>query len=304
MPFKVVTDSNGLQRVTLSHQPHGSSVELLLHGGRIVSWKNDRCEELLFVRSKSGRGSIFGGISICFPQISSFEQHDHIRNRSWSIDYGPDLDQEEFNNTESSVHLFFKSSDKDSRIWPCRFELRVKVSLGPGKLTLTPSVRNIGDKPFSFTFGISNCLFVSDISEVRVEGLETLDFLDNLADRKRFTEQADAITFDGEVNRVYLNTPSKIAVIDHGRKRTFVVHKQGLPDAGVWNPWYKGDRRNVLNLGNEYKTMLSVDSSVFEKQVVLKPFQVWKGFQEINAVSSSYSSGQLDPRKREYYFSL
>ncbi|KAL1556745.1 glucose-6-phosphate 1-epimerase [Salvia divinorum] len=291
MPFKVVTDSNGVQRVTLSHQPHGSSVEILLHGGRIVSWKNDCSEELLFVRNKSGGGSIFGGISICFPQIRSFEQHDHIRNRSWSIDYGSDLDQEDSNNTQSSVNLFFKSSDKDSRIWPCRFELRVKVSLGPGKLTLTPSVRNVGDKLFSFKFGISNCLFVSDISEVRVEGLETLDFLDNLAHQKRFTEQADALTFDGEVNRVYINTPSKIAVIDHERKRTFVLRKQGLPDAVVWNPWDKPHR------GNEYKTMLSVDSGVFEKQVVLKPFQVWKGFQEINAVSSSYSSGQLDPRK-------
>ncbi|CAL9010969.1 unnamed protein product, partial [Prunus brigantina] len=35
--------------------------------------------------------------------------------------------------------------------------------------------------------------------EVRVEGLETLDYFDNLARRERFTEQADAITFDGEV---------------------------------------------------------------------------------------------------------
>lgn len=36
-------------------------------------------------------------------------------------------------------------------------------------------------------------------SEVRIEGLETLDYLDNLVKRNRFTEQADAITFDGEV---------------------------------------------------------------------------------------------------------
>lgn len=36
-------------------------------------------------------------------------------------------------------------------------------------------------------------------SEVRVEGLETLDYLDNLLRRERYTEQADAITFDGEV---------------------------------------------------------------------------------------------------------
>lgn len=36
-------------------------------------------------------------------------------------------------------------------------------------------------------------------SEVRIEGLETLDYFDNLMNRTRFTEQADAITFDGEV---------------------------------------------------------------------------------------------------------
>ena len=36
-------------------------------------------------------------------------------------------------------------------------------------------------------------------SEVRVEGLETLDYLDNLQDRARFTEQGDAIVFESEV---------------------------------------------------------------------------------------------------------
>lgn len=37
-------------------------------------------------------------------------------------------------------------------------------------------------------------------SEVRVEGLETLDYFDNLKQRQRFTEQTDAVTFDGEVS--------------------------------------------------------------------------------------------------------
>lgn len=36
-------------------------------------------------------------------------------------------------------------------------------------------------------------------SEVRVEGLETLDYLDNLCQRERFTEQGDALTFESEV---------------------------------------------------------------------------------------------------------
>ena len=37
-------------------------------------------------------------------------------------------------------------------------------------------------------------------SEVRVEGLETLDYFDNLKSRERFTEQGDAITFESEVS--------------------------------------------------------------------------------------------------------
>lgn len=40
-------------------------------------------------------------------------------------------------------------------------------------------------------------------SEVRIEGLETLDYLDNLKNRQRFTEQGDAITFESEVSICY-----------------------------------------------------------------------------------------------------
>lgn len=33
-----------------------------------------------------------------------------------------------------------------------------------------------------------------------MEGLETLDYLDNLHNKERFTEQGDAITFESEVS--------------------------------------------------------------------------------------------------------
>lgn len=34
------------------------------------------------------------------------------------------------------------------------------------------------------------------------------------------------------MDKVYLSTPTKIAVLDHERKRTFELRKDGLPDAG------------------------------------------------------------------------
>lgn len=37
-------------------------------------------------------------------------------------------------------------------------------------------------------------------SEVRVEGLETVDYVNNLQNRELFTEQGDALTFESEVS--------------------------------------------------------------------------------------------------------
>ncbi|XP_058195017.1 putative glucose-6-phosphate 1-epimerase isoform X4 [Rhododendron vialii] len=248
--------------------------------------------------------AIRGGISVCLPQFGNLESlfHRSPRNKLWSIDSCPS--PWDATSNRSSVDLLFKPTEEDTKMWQRSFELRLHISLGPGKLTLVPRLRNTDSKSFAFTFSMCNYLSVSDISEVRVEGLETLDYFDNLLKRKRLTEQADAVTFDGEVDRVYLHTPANIAVIDHEKKRTFVLHKEGLTDAVVWNPWEKMGKA-IPDLGDhDYKNMLYVCSAAFENPIVLKPMEEWKGRQELSAVSSSYCSGQLDPQKVLLYAKL
>ncbi|KAK4477367.1 hypothetical protein RD792_016588 [Penstemon davidsonii] len=304
-PFTVIQEGDGPSRIVLS-EPTGSTAEVLLHGGQVVSWKNEKRQEMLFMSNKAifrPSKAIRGGIPICFPQFSnlgSLEQHGFARTRLWSLDSSPSPLPPV--NNQSTLDLLLKSTEEDLKTWSHRFELRLRISLSAGKLTLIPRVRNTDSKAFSFTFALRNYLSVSDISEVRVEGLETLDYFDNLLERERYTEQADAITFDGEIDRVYLSTPTKIAIIDHEKKRTFVLRKEGMPDAAVWNPWDK-KAKALLDLGDEdYKTMLCVDSAAIETPIVLKPFEEWKGRQELSTVSSSYCSGQLDPRKVLYGF--
>nr|CAB3504283.1 unnamed protein product [Digitaria exilis] len=254
--FEVTKDWNGADQVAI-RSPRGASVRVCLHGGQVVSWRNDRGEELLFTSSKA----IFrppratrGGIPICFPQFGNcgtLEQHGFARNKIWTIDEeAPPLNYGDNNNNKASVDLLLKPSEDDLKCWP-------------------------------------HC-------EVRIEGLETLDYLDNLSQRERFTEQGDAITFESEVDRVYVGSPGVIAVLDHEKKRTFIVRKEGLPDIVVWNPWEKKSKTMADFGDDEYKQMLCVDAAAVERTITLKPGEEWTGKLELSAVPSTNCSDHLD----------
>ncbi|KAK4761066.1 hypothetical protein SAY87_005959 [Trapa incisa] len=264
---------NGLDKVVL-REVRGCSAEVYLYGGQVTSWKNVHGEELLFVSSKANfkpPNAISGGIPICFPHFSNhgpLEKHGFVRNRFWSIDNDPPPLATSSTN-KAFVDLILMHSEEDFKIWPYRCEFRLRVTLGPGgDLMLTSRIRNMNadGKPFSFTFAYHTHFAVTDISEVRVEGLETLDYLDNLKSRERFTEQGDAIVFESE---------------------------DGLRDAVVWNPWDK-KAKAMSDFGDEeYKHMLCVEAACIEKPITLKPGEEWRGRQEISTVPSSYFSGHL-----------
>ncbi|XP_058225698.1 putative glucose-6-phosphate 1-epimerase isoform X1 [Rhododendron vialii] len=296
---ELTKDWNGIDQIDLRN-PQGASARVSLHGGQVTSWRSDRGEELLFTSNKAifkPPKAMRGGIPICFPQFGncgSLEQHGFARNKIWTIDKNPPPLHPNDSLGKSFVDLVLKPSEEDLKCWPHSFEYRLRVSLAAdGKLTLISRIRNINGKPFSFSFAYHTYLSVSDISEVRIEGLETLDYLDNLCQRERFTEQGDAITFESEVDRLYLSSPNVIAVLDHERKRTYVIRKEGLPDVVVWNPWEKKSRAMSDFGDEEYKQMLCVNGAAIQKPITLKPGEEWTGRLELTAVPSSFCSEGL-----------
>ncbi|KAF5460582.1 hypothetical protein F2P56_020442 [Juglans regia] len=281
--------STGIEQVVLRN-PQGASARVSLHGGQILSWRNDHGEELLFTSSKLPK-AVRGGIPICFPQFGTrglLEQHGFARNKIWVIDQNPPPLHPNDSKGKSCIDLLLKPSEEDLKIWPHSFEFRLRVSLeDDGYLTMISRIRNIDNKPFSFSFAYRTYFSISDISEVRVEGLETLDYFENLCQKQRFTEQGDALTFESEVDRVYLNSMDVIAVFDHEKKRTFTIQKEGLSDVGVWNPWEKKSK-SMADFGDEeYKKMLCIDAAAVEKPITLKPGEEWTGKLELAVVPST-----------------
>ncbi|KAE8653168.1 hypothetical protein Csa_019967 [Cucumis sativus] len=272
------TDANGLEKVVL-RGPRRSTAEAVF----------------------SPPKPIRGGIPICFPQFLNNgmnERHGFVRTKFWRIDLDPPALP---TSAPCSSCIDLILDEQDRWTWPHKYEFRHRVALGyEGELRLTSRIRNIrpDGKPFTFTFAYHPYLFVSDISsEVRIEGVETLNYLDHLKDKERVTEQADAITFESEVDKVYVLTPTKIAILDHERKKTIELRKDGLLDAIVWNPWDKKSKA-IEDFGNQdYKRMVCVGAAAIENFITLKPGEEWKGRMELNFVPSSYCSGQLDPQK-------
>ncbi|KAH1067895.1 hypothetical protein J1N35_032882 [Gossypium stocksii] len=272
LPVELSKGFNGLEKIIL-REARGSSAEVYLYGGHVTSWKNEHAEELLFFSTKAMNSCVKHSLYSIFSPFIGHTRHCLSLQKQF---------EEEFQYASLNYE----------------FRLRVALGLG-GDLMLTSRIRNMNTngKPFTFAFAYHTYFSVSDISEVRVEGLGTLDYLDNLQNKERFTEQGDAITFETEVDRIYLSAPTKIAILDHEKKRTFAIRKDGLPAAVVWNPWDKKAKALADFGDDEYKLMLCVETAATEKPITLKPGGEWRGSQELCAVPSSYCGGLLDARK-------
>ncbi|GKU88653.1 hypothetical protein SLEP1_g2890 [Rubroshorea leprosula] len=194
---EVERDRNRVEMILLRN-PKGATVEVSCYGGQVTSWKTECEEELLFTGSKAvykpPPHAVRGGIPLCFLLFGNQETLEKRRfamGGLWTIDRDPPPLPE---SDMTHVDLLLNPCSVDLKIWP-------------------------HNKPFTFTFAYLMYLAVSDIGEVRVEGLETCDYLDNLKEGVRSTEQGISLSFDSEVDRVYVEAEGVIEVLDHEKRR-------------------------------------------------------------------------------------
>lgn len=245
---EVVKASDGIDQVVLQNG-RGASARVSLHGGQVLSWKTHRGEELLFTSSKA----------IFKPPVAvrggipicfpQFGSHGTLKQHGFA---------------SNKIWII---DDNPPLLPPNDSNGKAYVDL-----LLKPTENDLKFWPHS---------------EVRIEGLETLHYLDNLLQKERFTDQGNTLTFESEVDQVYVNSPDIVAVFDHENKRTFFIKKQGLPDVVVWNPWDKKAKALVDFGDDEYKQMLCVDGAAIEKPITLRPGEEWTGRLEISVIPST-----------------
>jgi glucose-6-phosphate 1-epimerase len=263
--------NGGLARIQITGS-HAEG-EMYLHGAQVTSWKSAGNDEVLFLSTKSrwqeGQ-AIRGGIPICFPWFRAKADdpkapvHGFVRTKSWQLE---SIVEEE---AGVVVSMSIESDEQTRRWWPAQFRLVHRVVFGP-ELTLELTCTNTGRTDLHFEEALHTYNRVSDIANVRLQGLDAVRFLDNTDSNKAKIQHGD-VTIASATDNAFIGTQNDVDLIDPKLRRHIRLKKANSLTTVVWNPWHEGAAR-LGDLGDgEWMQFLCVEASnILNASVTLAP---------------------------------
>jgi len=267
-----VDDGNGaLPRVQVTGPL--AKGEMYLHGAHVTSWIPTGYDQVLFVSSKSrwqeGQ-AIRGGIPICFPWFRGKANDPHapahgfVRTKMWHLQSIVE------HKGGFAVTMFTESDEQTRRWWPGEFRLVHRVTFG-SQLSLELVCSNTGTTPLRFEEALHTYNRVLDTSQARLQGLDTIHFLDNTASNKEKTQRGD-VAIAAQTDNAYLHTQNTVDLVDPKMQRRIRLQKANSLTTVVWNPWREGAEK-LHDLGDgQWAQFLCVEASnILDATVNLEP---------------------------------
>ncbi|KPW45260.1 D-hexose-6-phosphate mutarotase [Pseudomonas syringae group genomosp. 3] len=240
-------------------------------------WLN---EEAAFKKGKAIRA----GMPICWPWFGSLERnpqsvqamrdssepakaHGEVRALDWQLlGIGADGDAllVEFVLPEAEGHL---------PGWPHNVALKLSIRLDHA-LNVSLVSYNCGAEPVTFSQALHTYFAVSDVRQVSIEGLDGLRYIKTLANWEE-REQTGDLTFTGETDRIYQDTPGVLSIIDPEWQRRIHIRSTGSKSAILWNPWIEKTGTFTDMAADGWQRMVCVETAnVLDDVVTLAPDQM------------------------------
>ena len=109
------------------------------------------------------------------------------------------------------------------------------------------------------------------IDRISFEGLDGRAYIDT-ADGWTEKTQSGLLHFTAETDRIYLDTPARLSIVDPGWGRRIHLDARGSRSAVLWNPWIDKSRRLSQFPDEAWQNMLCIETAnVLEDVVQLKP---------------------------------
>lgn len=280
--FKVDTEQHGelnCWRITSKH------AELLIaqQGAQVLSYQRVGEQPLLWLSDQAifrkGK-SVRAGAPVCWPWFGIFERnpqsvkamfhgeqapaHGLVRGRDWQL-----LGIEETGD-RLLAEFTLPEAQGDLPGWPHEVELKLLVELGE-ELKLTLTSYNLGNADITLSQALHSYFAVSDVRQVQVQGVDGLGYIETLADWAQRKQQGN-LGFAGETDRIYLNAPEQLDILDPQWSRRITLKAGGSRTAVIWNPWTDRARELPDMADDGWQRMLCIETAnVMDDVVVLKP---------------------------------
>jgi glucose-6-phosphate 1-epimerase len=222
-------------------------------------------------RYTEGR-SIRGGIPICWPWFgahptdSSYCPHGFARVIPWKVLQTSIL-------ANGATRLLLEMTHTDVTKKQLSYDYRFVLAITVGQtLRLEMMTTNLASHPFMIGEAFHTYFNISDVDNVEITGLENLMFSDKVAGYQR-NVQHGPIKFDGEFDRVYLNSRRDCVIHDTGYERKIRVTKSCSHTTIIWTPWGdKASQMGDMGAEKEWRKMICLESAnAMENSVTIYP---------------------------------
>jgi len=265
----ITQGKGGLPLITIEND--FASAVISIYAAQVLSYKlkpvqqGDTPDDLLFMSDQSyfeAGKAIRGGIPICWPWFGKDAnnpdkaRHGFVRLMLWDL-----IETTSLNDGSTQVTLSVKDTKASREIWPYRFKLSLNIVVGK-TLKLSLESENRDDVPFTMTQALHSYFSVSDITQVRVDGLDKVSYLDKASVAiKEDNIQSGSVTIDNEVDRIYINSPDTLALIDAAIDRKVIIQSTGSQTTIVWNPWADLSKQSAELADSAYQQFICVETA-------------------------------------------
>ena len=271
--FHSAEGNGGLQKVTVTHGS-GASFEVYLKGASVVSWKDAKGVECLYLSPKSFfdmEQPIRGGIPLAFPQfgLGDLPRHGFARLAPWRIQC-----QETLKDGSAALTLRLRDSDWTRGMWNHEFALEYTIILRAASLVTQCTVKNTGSSPFDFAFLFHTYLGVSDSSRAKIFGFEGLKAKDTMSgDEFIAGGEPLALRAENKETTVLLSeTRCGTVLKDAGARRACLISRSSnLTETVIWNPGEETCAKNADLADDSYKYFVCIEPGAIHQKTVLTP---------------------------------
>ena len=245
-----------------------------LAGQPPLIWLND---EAVF---KAGK-SIRAGVPVCWPWFGNLARNPQsVQDMRQSNDPAPahglvratdwELLGIETQGQSLVLELVLPVPQGGLPGWPHQVDLKLSIRLDE-QLHISLTSHNRGTESVSISQALHSYFAVSDVRQVHVEGLDGLDYIETLDDWKTVPQAGD-LHFTGETDRIYLNTPPQLSIVDPAWQRRIQLTSSGSRSAVIWNPWIDRAAQFSDMAADGWQRMLCIETAnVMNDVVTLAP---------------------------------